>query len=206
VAHECGLPLVEAAAAAGRVEPHAGRLQPVTLPNGVVFLRDEMDPSINSARVAFTILAEARTEGRKVVVAGPLKDIGLSHAKQDRQLAIEAAACADMVVFIDHAESLRIKVAAAMEAGVPRERVWGFGTVQEVAEFLRSELRRGDLVLLKGRTSDHLTRIVFYQTGHVGCWLKECTIREVCDQCEKLSYVPAQPFAERESLAIGERP
>jgi UDP-N-acetylmuramoyl-tripeptide--D-alanyl-D-alanine ligase len=137
-------------------------------------------------------------------VTGPLKDIGLSHAKQDRQLGIEAAACADMVVFIDHAESLRIKMAAAIEAGLPRERVWGFGAVREVAEFLRSELRQGDLVLLKGRTSDHLTRIVFHQTGHVACWIKECTIREVCDQCKKLGYVPAQSVAQKITFAVSE--
>lgn len=195
VARECGLPLERAAIAAGSVEPHEARLHPVTLPNGAVFLRDEMDPSIGSARVAFAMLSEARTEGRRIVVASPLKDIGLPHAKQDRQLAIEAAACADVVIFIDHAESLRTKIATAMEAGLPRERVRGFGTVQEVADFLRGELRRGDLVLLKGRTSDHLTRIVFAQTGTVACWIRECTLREVCDRCDKLGYVPAQPLA-----------
>jgi UDP-N-acetylmuramoyl-tripeptide--D-alanyl-D-alanine ligase len=191
VAHECGLPLAEAAVSAGKVEPHEARLQVATLPNGVVFLRDEIDPSIHSARAAFAVLAAARTEGRRVVVTGPLKDIGLSHAKQDRQLAVEAAACADMVVFIDHAENLRTKIATAMEAGIPRERVWGFRSVREVAEFLRSELRRGDLVLLKGRTSDHLSRIFFFQTGHVACWVNECTIRDVCDRCPKLGYSPA---------------
>lgn len=190
VAHQCGLPLVKAAAAVEKVEPHEGRLQVVSLPSGAIFLRDEIDPSINSARAAFAILATARTEGRRVIVTGPLKDIGLSHAKQDRQLAIEAAACADMVIFIDRADSLRTKIAAAVDAGLPRERVLGFGSVREVAEFLRSELQRGDLVLLKGRTSEHLTRIVFFQTGHVACWAKECTYRNVCDHCPELGYFP----------------
>ncbi len=190
VAHECGMSLAEAVSAAGRVEPRVGRLQPVPLPNGVVFLRDEVDPSIYSARAAFTILASARTQGRRIVVASPLKDIELSHAKQDRQLAKEAAACADLVVFIDHAESLRTKVASAVEAGLPIERVRGFRSVREVAEFLRSELKSGDLVLLKGRTSDHLTRILYFQTGHVACWVKECRIRNVCDHCPELGYFP----------------
>ena len=46
--------------------------------------------------------------------------------------------------------------------------------------------RKGDLVMLKGRSSDHLSRIFFAQFGAIGCWKEKCSRRYVCDLCEDL--------------------
>jgi UDP-N-acetylmuramoyl-tripeptide--D-alanyl-D-alanine ligase len=64
--------------------------------------------------------------------------------------------------------------------------VFGFSTFQETAEFLRKELRAGDLVLLKGRTTDHIARVYFAQFGSVSCWKAYCPKRMLCDECWEL--------------------
>ena len=191
-ANQLGLSLEQAALAAKEVEPHRARLQPVTLPNGVTFLRDEADPSIHSARVAFDLMSTAQVTGRRITVIGSLKDTGLSKTNRDRQIAIEAAACTDMLIFLAHHEILKVCMNAAIESGLLSTQVKGFSTIKEIADFLRSELKPGDLVLLKGRTSEHLTRILFYQTGEIMCWENECSLRIMCDECPKLEYSEAK--------------
>jgi hypothetical protein len=54
------------------------------------------------------------------------------------------------------------------------------------AEFLKSELREGDLVFVKGRSTDHLSRVVFAQYGSIGCWATSCRIHRICDVCDLL--------------------
>jgi UDP-N-acetylmuramoyl-tripeptide--D-alanyl-D-alanine ligase len=58
--------------------------------------------------------------------------------------------------------------------------------LRSAAEFLRTELRHGDLMLLKGRTTDHAARIFFAQLGQVGCWKTDCDKRMLCDTCWEL--------------------
>ena len=55
------------------------------------------------------------------------------------------------------------------------------------------ELREGDLVLLKGRTTDHLSRVFFAQFGPIGCWKTVCHKTINCDFCDELR--PAFPMS-----------
>lgn len=191
-ANQLGVPLEQAATATKNVEPHAGRLQPVTLANNVTFLRDESNSSIHSARIAFDIMSKAKVSGRRIIVMGSLKDTGLSQVNRNRQIAIEAAACTDMLIFLaEDNYKLQMSINAAIEAGLSSGQVKGFCTIKEIADFLRSELQPEDLVLLKGRTSEHLTRILFHQTGEITCWKNECKLRIMCNECPKLGYSKA---------------
>jgi hypothetical protein len=59
-------------------------------------------------------------------------------------------------------------------------------TIADAARLLGQELREGDLVFLKGRATDHLSRILFAQLGPIGCWRSPCPVRSVCDLCWNL--------------------
>jgi UDP-N-acetylmuramoyl-tripeptide--D-alanyl-D-alanine ligase len=54
------------------------------------------------------------------------------------------------------------------------------------ARFLKDELRAGDLMLVKGRTTDHAARLVFAQLGEVACWKSYCVKRTLCENCWEL--------------------
>ena len=58
--------------------------------------------------------------------------------------------------------------------------------LRRAAELLARELRAGDLVFLKGRSTHHLSRIVFAQLGSIGCWTTSCKKRVLCDVCDEL--------------------
>ena len=61
----------------------------------------------------------------------------------------------------------------------------------------RRELRAGDLVLLKGRGTDHLARLFFAQFGPLACWKHPCHFQIICDICPQLGARPetGDPFA-----------
>jgi hypothetical protein len=80
----------------------------------------------------------------------------------------------------------------AIENGMPAENVHAFDSIRSAAEFLKAEIRQGDLVLIKGRTTDHAARIFLAQLGKVGCWKEYCPKRMLCDICWELDVTPAQ--------------
>jgi len=80
----------------------------------------------------------------------------------------------------------------AIETGMPAENVHAFDSIRSAAEFLKAEIRQGDLVLIKGRTTDHAARIFLAQLGKVGCWKEYCPKRMLCDICWELDVTPAQ--------------
>jgi UDP-N-acetylmuramoyl-tripeptide--D-alanyl-D-alanine ligase len=181
--HACGIPVHEAARRIGEVPPFMGRMQPVALPNGAIFMRDEENGSPDTLDAMFKVLRES-TARRRGLVFSDLSDSKLRPRKRLRTIGRMAAELCDFAVFVgvhgNHA--VQAAVAAGMDPGSAHE----FVDMQDAAERLKGLLRPGDLVFIKGRGTDHLTRILFAQFGPIGCWKTRCTIRRLCDVCEEL--------------------
>ena len=178
-----GIPLDSAVRSVASVPPFRGRLQPVLLPGGAVFLRDDYNASLDGADAAFQVMRQARAR-RRILVISDLSDFGGNRKKRLRYIGTAVPEMAERVVFVG--ESIHYATRRAVEAGLPPDCVFGFSTFQETAEFLRKELRAGDLVLLKGRTTDHIARVYFAQFGSVSCWKAYCPKRMLCDECWEL--------------------
>jgi hypothetical protein len=58
----------------------------------------------------------------------------------------------------------------------------------DAAQFLRGELREGDLALLRGQTYQHLGRICHLLEGSIACKRTHCDRRIVCDNCSELKF------------------
>jgi UDP-N-acetylmuramoyl-tripeptide--D-alanyl-D-alanine ligase len=186
-ATHCGLTLEQAAKPLLDVEPYPARMQPIELPSGAVLIRDEFNGSIESLGPAITVLDEARAARRWLVVSD-FTDSPVNYRHRLRQLGEMAAASAEHCVFIGEKSDYGRR--RAIEAGMPRENVHDFQLPEQAAAFLRGELRAGDLVLLRGRFGDHLSRIAFAQLGTVRCWRINCRKRGICDNCPELGFEP----------------
>jgi hypothetical protein len=99
-------------------------------------------------------------------------------------LGEKVAHSADLLIFLG--EHCRDDADAAIRAGMDRSRVLTFAHLQEAAEFLKSNLQEGDLVLLRGYLFDHIQRLYFAQLGTVGCWKRLCRRQFLCDHCPEL--------------------
>ena len=183
-----GIPLAAAAAAIAAVEPFEGRMQPVLLPSGATVIRDEYDGSIDTFEAAVAVLADARA-GRRVAVIADVSDFGSTmRRKRVAYLGARIAAVADLVVFVGPAASYGRD--AAVAAGVAPGNAHAIARASEAAAFLRTALGPGDLVYLKGRVSDHLSRLVFALLGPIRCWKETCELRILCDSCPELGSAP----------------
>ena len=89
-----------------------------------------------------------------------------------------------MAIFIG--ESSYHSKEGAIEAGMDAGKALSFSYPKDAVSLLQKELRKGDLVMLKSRSNDHLSRLLFAQVGKVECWRPTCPERFLCDICWRL--------------------
>jgi len=178
-----GVPLEQSTARLNGIEPYPARMQPVRLKNGAIIVRDEYNGSAGTLDTALAVFSHLSARRRIAV----LSDFSDDHRPPEERLGDigrRVASQFDMAVFVgsNHHHATR----GALSCGEPRAIVHGFSELQAGAAFLRQELREGDVVLLKGRCRDHLSRIYFSLTGPVACWTNGCRLQVLCDICPAL--------------------
>lgn len=179
----CGVPLTSAAAALADVPPFTARMQPVTLPNGAVVIRDEQNGSRDTLDAMLEVMRAAKVT-RRIMVFGDLSDVKGNSRKRQRDIGRIAAELCDIAVFVDKHGHHAVR--SAVDAGMDPASCSHAPSLESAAELLRRELRDGDLVFVKSRGTDHLSRVVFAQFGPIGCRETSCRIRSVCDLCTRL--------------------
>ena len=186
-AQACGAPLARAVPCIENVAPFRGRMQPVSLRNGAVMLRDDYNCSYTTALRAFEVLRSAKAK-RRITVLSDCND--LKQDRRERVQLLSGMACefSDMIVFVGEDASHGAR--HALEHGLTPDNVHAFVKWEDAADFLSANLQPGDLVLLRSRRDGHLSRIYFAMQGSVKCHLVECPIRGMCDNCSKLGFVP----------------
>ena len=184
VAAEAGLTLEETTTALASVEPIARRLSAVTLPNGAIILRDEINGSVDTMAAALKVFEEARAP-RKMIVMTDVSDSSKKPRTRLRDYGRTAARIANAAMFVG--ENGEHGARAAVAAGMPPDQVWNYYNTKDAADALRSELRAGDLVLLRGRRVDHLDRIYHSLVGEVTCWKNRCSKPIQCDECREMN-------------------
>lgn len=198
IAYALGIPVGEAAERLTQLSPTHRRMSYSLLDSGVAVVRDDFKAASDSVDEVLHFVEEAQAE-RKIVVIGRISD----HPTRSRALytsfARPAANVADLLVLVgQRAEETwggrrRRSPRFLADLSGARARVELFETVRDAARSLRSELRSGDLLVLKGSgQSDHLERIVLEHQTTVGCWRARCRRVVACEECELLA-LPAEP-------------
>jgi UDP-N-acetylmuramoyl-tripeptide--D-alanyl-D-alanine ligase len=179
-----GVPLESAVDVVASDPPFPGRLQPVTLSDGSVILRDDYAASLPTFEVALEALAGARA-GRRILVFTDFSDYPGNRRVRLRHLIERLPGRVDHCILVGRLSHWCKRRLA--DRGLPATGVDAFDTLREAAERLNRIRAPGDLILLKGRTTDHVTRIFFAQFGEVGCWRDDCRKTILCDFCPELS-------------------
>jgi len=182
----CGVSLSEAVAALKSVQPVAGRMQPMVLKNGATIIRDEFNANVVSVQAGLDFLAGVHA-ARRIVVVGDILDSGLSTRPRARDLGRRVAQAADMAVFLgsEAHTSAKSAVSYGMAPGFAR----AFRYLPEAFEFLKAELRAGDLVLTAGWDGRHIERVILAQLGEISCWIERCQKKLPCEHCPELKLV-----------------
>lgn len=190
VAAALELPLEKAISGVRKVRPPEGRMQIVEDDDGVVFIRDDWKAPDWTLQAPLEFLEQADAE-RKVAVIGTVSDFSTDSSSKYKQIAKRARQSADLVIFIG--PNAHRAMRARRDPG--DRSLLGFERVVDAARFLKQELRRGDLVLLKGSAkADHLVRLIYDRSQPVECWAERCGLNRFCGTCPRLyQSAPMEP-------------
>jgi UDP-N-acetylmuramoyl-tripeptide--D-alanyl-D-alanine ligase len=185
----CGLDPKVCAKAIASFEPPFGRYSVHRTAEGADYVVDlkAVDWTIPAS---LKFLEEAKAS-RKTVVFGTLSDYAANAGKKYRRVARDALTVADRVVFVGaHASHVERR-----REGEDADRLHYFQTTHQAAEFIRSSVQPGELVLLKGTiTIDHLERIMLSHGGDVVCWRQSCGRMQGCPVCSDYRKPSPPPF------------
>jgi len=141
-------------------------------------------PALDTLEKALDVLREGVAD-RKILVISNITDHPSNSTRvRMRDLGRLAASAVDMAVFVNKYGHYAKQT--AIEYGMEENRVFHFAELRQASIFLKENLRSGDLILLRGRVSDHMERIYLSQFSEISCMKKNCDLRRYCDFCEKL--------------------
>lgn len=160
VAVEFDVPLDVVAERAGALRPAAHRGELLRLPGGVTVLDDSYNANPTATRRALDVLGASTGVTRRIAVLGEMLELG------DRAVALHeetgraaAGAGVDLLWTVGGAPA-EAMAAAAVAAGIPRDRVRHFATSALAADAATSLVQPGDLVLVKGSRGIRVDRVV----------------------------------------------
>src|SRR6185369_9928391 len=184
-----GMTLQECAAGIACVAPFDGRMQPVSTPEGVTFIRDDYKAPLWTVDAAFDFMKAARAK-RKIIVIGELQDVGSRKSAKYEKTASVAQDIAEITIVVGPWASSALK---ARRLGA-EERLRVFSHVRDAAQYLNAITREGDLVLLKGANrQDHLMRIIMARSNDIACWRDDCNRYTLCDECPERNTPSGPP-------------
>jgi UDP-N-acetylmuramoyl-tripeptide--D-alanyl-D-alanine ligase len=135
------------------------RSEIIELPGGTVLVNDSYNSNPLAMERMLETLAAWSGARRRIIVAGEMLELGPSSPDLHRAVGRKCAALgADWVLAVQG--DARYFLKGAVEAGMPPERTQFFLNAQQAAEFCRTIIRPGDLVLVKGSRGVALERVV----------------------------------------------
>ncbi len=170
----------------GTLAPVAGRLEPVALPGGAWLLDDAWKGTAATVRSALGLLAEVRG-WRRIAVLDDIEEPLQPRASEVRDVARRAAGAADRILFLG--SDVQMFAAEVRRAGAAAPPVERCRDVHAAATLLQTELLPRTLILVKGRHSRKLGRLVPLLRGQaVACTLRDCPARGLrCGLCPRLT-------------------
>jgi UDP-N-acetylmuramoyl-tripeptide--D-alanyl-D-alanine ligase len=156
---EAGVDLDAAVAGLERAAVSPWRLQLEHI-DGVRVLNDAYNANPTSTIAALRTLAHLPTRGRRLAVLGTMAEIGETSVSEHRRVGAEVAALGidALIVVGTHAAAIRAGADLADPAGADRR--WAVDDVDGAVALLASEVRGGDVVLVKASRSAALEGVV----------------------------------------------
>ena len=143
---------------AASLRPAAHRGEVVKLANGVTLIDDSYNANPTATKKSLEVLASARAT-RRVAVLGEMLELGDRSADLHADVGRAAASRVDLLFTVGGAPAQAL-AAAAVDAGMARERVRHFASSDDAAGAVAAIVARGDVVLVKGSRGVKTDRVV----------------------------------------------
>jgi UDP-N-acetylmuramoyl-tripeptide--D-alanyl-D-alanine ligase len=153
-----GIPAEEALAGLTTYVPPAGRGRLLRGKKGSVLIDESYNSSPAATEEALIALSLLTHAPRRIAVLGDMLELGRYSREEHERIGTLAAKHADMLVAVGSRSKATCE--AAVAAGLDASQVRCYETARDAAEALRSEIKEGDAILIKGSQSMRTERIV----------------------------------------------
>lgn len=141
----------------------ARRRMEVVEAGGVRILDDCYNANADSMVAALETLEGLPCSGRRIAVLGDMAELGAASGAAHDEIGRRAARAADLLFAVGARSAGTAGAARAAGMG----RVWAASGVDEVMPWLATEVRAGDVVLVKASRSSRLERVTAGLVGHL---------------------------------------
>lgn len=144
---QLGMKLSECAAGLADFSLPAGRMNPIAGINRSQIIDSSYNASPTTVATALDLLAQLKAT-RKIAALGTMNELGEMTYAAHIEAGKKAAQVAKLLIAVGH-EAPTIR-RGALEGGMQEEQIHTFFDSEEAGEFLKGQLKAGDLVLVKG--------------------------------------------------------
>lgn len=160
-AHCSGIPVEQIVAGLSVVKMAAARLEIRELSSGITVLDDSYNANPQSMKAALKALGDWPCLGRKVAVLADMLELGDAAEECHRELGIQAAEKADVLITMgDWSKHVTNGAASVNDAGTLEIVLPPCTTHAEIVFWLKQNLQHEDCVLVKGSRGMHMEKIV----------------------------------------------
>ncbi|OGL62306.1 hypothetical protein A2839_02840, partial [Candidatus Uhrbacteria bacterium RIFCSPHIGHO2_01_FULL_47_10] len=137
-----------------------GRMNPIPGIKGSLILDSTYNAAPASMMAALSVLSEFQPveNAKRIAVLGHMAELGAQTEQEHRMVGMRAAEVCDRLITVgEAAHHIRH---AAIEAGMPEEHTAEFAHPVEAGRWLDHEIKKGDIVLVKGSQSARMEKVV----------------------------------------------
>jgi UDP-N-acetylmuramoyl-tripeptide--D-alanyl-D-alanine ligase len=139
-----------------QTEFSSNRMDFIELKQGVRIINDSYNANPLAVKAALDVLMAHQSE-RKIAVLASMLELGAQSQAKHREIGFYAAEQGlDLLVTIGPEGR---EIAAGAETEMNAKKIISFDNNKECIEFLRAEIKDGDLILIKGSRANHLEEI-----------------------------------------------
>jgi UDP-N-acetylmuramoyl-tripeptide--D-alanyl-D-alanine ligase len=141
-----------------RARPFAMRMQ-VEEWQGIGMINDAYNANPASVEAAIRTLAEIKGQGERIAVLGEMFELGKQSPRQHLKVGKHIAQYKISALYLLGAEAEQVRK-GALRGGMPPERIFVGKDHSDLVRQLRSRLRRGDWLLVKGSRGMRMEKIL----------------------------------------------
>ena len=126
-----------------------GMRQNIITENGITYVLDCYNAAPDSMKASLSVLSDVSVSGRRFAVLGDMLELGKGAARYHKTVG-EYVKSSKADVLLCYGENSAYYIEGACDKGFDRENTAHFDTHEELAEYLKANLKAGDAVLFKG--------------------------------------------------------
>jgi UDP-N-acetylmuramoyl-tripeptide--D-alanyl-D-alanine ligase len=135
-----------------------GRMRLLQGISGSMIIDDTYNSSPFACESALRTLGEVKSSGRKIAVLGDMLELGKHTIEAHQNIGKIAYEYCDMLIVVGpRAKAIK---EGAVEAGMKEKKIFEFLNSNEAAEFIKTFIKKADLVLIKGSQGMRMERVV----------------------------------------------